>query len=253
MHDWFKRSIRKVLRVFGLEIHGTHDYSGHAFHHTFQRLAALRHLGFYPTTVCDVGASDGQWTRRCLEVFPDARYFCVDPLDENQPCLAQLSAEYPNVSYWQGCLGSRTGKAILNVDRDGSSILPGHWGNPYGVQREVTVETLDNLILRGVCPQPDLIKLDVQGYELEVLRGAARALGKTQAIIVEVSFFPFQSGMPVFHEVVEELADSGFVVCDVLSLSLRPLDGAAGQADLLFLQATHPLRADNKWDHNSVY
>jgi FkbM family methyltransferase len=252
MKNWSKRNIRKLFHLFGLEIYRTHG-PVHTFDHTFRRLGLLHELGFSPAAICDVGASDGRWSRRCLEVFQRARYFCVEPLDEHQVQLARLSAEHPNVSYWQGCLGPQAGTVILNVDGDGSSILPGHFGNLYGIQREVPVETLDNLVLKGTCPQPELIKLDVQGYELEILKGAPSALTETQAIIAEISFFPFQSGMPVFHEVVRQLAEHGFVVHDILSLSLRPLDRAAGQIDVLFLSAGHPLRSSHQWDRNSLY
>lgn len=258
--DWPKRAIQEVFRTFGLEVHRVpgsvldgSSTSAHAFDHTFERLMALRALGFYPADICDIGASDGRWSLKCLEVFPEARYFCVDPLDENRAFLEQLRARYPNVHYWSGCLGSQTEVVTLNADGDGSSILPGHTGNAYGIQRTVRVETLDNLILKEICPQPDLVKLDVQGYELEVLKGAARALTKIQAVIAEVSFLPFQKGMPVFYEVVGQLAEYGFAVYDILSLSMRPLDGAPAQTDLLFLRTTHPLRNSNKWDRDSVY
>ena len=204
MKDWPARSLRRILRTFGLQIHRTHTLSTHEFDKTFLRLTAMRTLGFNPAAICDIGASDGTWSRRCQEVFPHARYFCVDPLVENQPSLARFSGECANVSYWRGCLGSKTGSVTLNVDGHGTSVLSGHTGNPYGIQREVEIETLDNLIQCGVCPEPDLLKLDVQGYELEVLKGAMGALRKTQAVIAELSLFPFQSGMPVFHEVRSE-------------------------------------------------
>ena len=70
---------------------------------------------------------------------------------------------------------------------------------------------------------------------------------------MEVSFFPFQKGMPIFHEVCQFLVKHGFVVYDILCLSLRPLDGATGQADILFLKETSPLRTNNKWNHESTY
>lgn len=254
MKGWVKLGLNKILRRIGFEIRRTtSSSSAHSFGHTFKRLKVMRDLGFHPHTICDVGASDGRWSRKCLKIFPKAQYFCIDPLEENQPCLAQCRAKYPSVSYWQGCFGPKTGTVLLNVDGAGSSILPGHFGNRYGIQREVPLETLDNLILQGSCSYPDLLKLDVQGYELEVLKGATSALREVQAAIAEVSFFPFQSGMPGFHEVVGQLAEYGFIVYDVLGLSLRPLDGAAGQTNLLFLRATHPLRSSNQWDHNSVY
>ena len=70
-------------------------------------------------------------------------------------------------------------------------------------------------------------RLLIGHYELEVLKGASASLSKVQAVIAEVCYFPFQSGMPVFHEVVGRLAEFGFVVADILSLQLRPLDGAS--------------------------
>jgi hypothetical protein len=141
----------------------------------------------------------------------------------------------------------------LNVEGAGSSVLCGHWGNAYGVQRAVPAATLDNLVRDRAAPQPDFIKLDVQGYELEVLKGARETLPGVHAIVAEVSFYPFQQGMPLFHEVVGRLGEYGFVVADILSLSIRPLDGTAAQSDVLFIRATHPLRQDIRWDRTSLY
>lgn len=255
MKYWLHRVLRCIFRRFGLDVRRISERCGsdHAFDHTFDRLARLRDLGFSPASICDVGASDGNWTFRCLEIYPHARYLCVDPLEENHSSLARLKAKFPNVDYWQGCLGPKSGPVILNVDGDGSSILPGHFGNQYGIQREVRIEMLDDLVARGICPQPELIKLDVQGYELEVLKGASKTLQRASALIAEVSFLQFQTGMPIFHEVVRHMSKYGFVVCDIFSLSLRPLDNMVGQADLLFLKETVPLRVNNRWDHSSVY
>jgi len=254
MKQRIKKIVKEILLRRGFEVRRALS-SGpiHSFDHTFERLEFMRGLGFYPRTVFDVGASDGQWTRNCLSVFEEAQFFCVEPLDNNQYYLSRLNIEHPNVRYWQGCLGSEAGMQIMNEEGVGSSLLPGHTGNPYGIQRKVRVETMNNLLKRGICPQPDLIKLDVQGYELEVLKGATDALRKTQAIIMEVSFFPFQTGMPMFNEVIHQLSEYGFVVHDILSLFFRPLDSSSAQTDLLFLKAAHPLRSSNKWDLDSIY
>lgn len=225
----------------------------HGFDRTFQRLKLLKEIGFTFSTICDIGASSGTWSRECLKIFPCSQYFCVEPLDEHQFELQIFEKEYPNVKYWQGCFGEKKKEGILNVDGCGSSILRGHWNNDYGTPKEVEIDTLDNFVSRGICTAPDLIKLDVQGYELKVLSGAVNTLKLTQAIITEISFFHFQAGMPVFHEIVAQLNEYGFVVSDILSLNPRPLDNMAGQADLLFIKGNHSLLADNKWDKNSIY
>ncbi len=260
MHN-IKHTIRNTCRRLGFDVHRIRRTNlnsepcveSHAFDRVFQRLELFKILGFYPQVICDVGASNGCWSRNSLKLFPDARYFCVEPLEEHVPALEHLHQECPNVTYWHGCLGARTETTILYADGDGSSLLPGHWGNSYGTQQEVSIESLDRLIEQGTCPQPDLIKLDVQGYELEVLKGAAAALQNVSMIIAEASFFSFQEGMPLFHDVVGHLAEYGFVVADILSLSVRPLDAAAAQTDILFLQEIHPVRHDNRWAHDSVY
>ena len=247
------RTVRRALRSFGYEISRSPGRQHHAFDHTFDQLAALRDIGFDPKVICDVGASDGRWTRSCLRIFPEARYFCIEPLAEHRESLNSMRARNSRVSHWEGCLGSGLEKAVFHADGDGSSLLPGHKGNPYGEQRNITVETLDRLVQSGVCTQPDLIKLDVQGYELKVLYGATQSLSEAQAVIAELSFFQFQSGMPLFHELVGYLAEREFVVADLLALSLRPLDQNPAQCDALFLKRGHPLRCDNRWSANSVY
>lgn len=246
-----KRGLKKMVSKWMIE--SGWSASGHVFDHVFSRLSDLRDLGFEPSAICDIGASNGRWSKACMGIYPKAEYFCIDPLAENEAELLKFSQQYDNVKYWLGCLGAEPGEAVLNADGPGSSILSGHFGNRYGSQRKVEVQTLDNLVGQGMCPQPDLIKLDVQGYELEVLKGAAAVLARTQAIIAEVSFLSFQTGMPIFHEVVGKMADYGFLTHDILGLSGRPLDGATAQADVLFVKATNELRSSNRWDTESVY
>ncbi len=225
----------------------------HCYDRVFQRLALLRTLGLDFSVIYDIGASTGIWTRQCMEIFPKAAYFCVEPLEEHQKDLAGLEKEFDNITCWSGCLGEKKETGTLYADGSGSSLLKGHWDNSYGTEVGVNIETIDNFVSKGIVGPPDLIKLDVQGAELKVLAGAATALATAQAVIMEVSFIPFQTGMPVFHEVVARLSDYGFLVSDIMSILPRPLDNMAGQADVLFIKKDHPLLSDNRWDHDTVY
>lgn len=225
----------------------------HAFSRMFERLAHAAGLGFSPKVIVDVGASNGRWTRDCMKVFPDANYYCIEALLENEAELQDLVRENGRVRYRMNLVGAADGSGVINVDGAGSSILKGHWGNPYGTQRSLPMRSLDSLIDEGWLAPPTLLKMDVQGYEIEVLKGAGRALQSAQGVIAEVSFISFQDGMPVAGDVMAFLRDRDFVCYDILSLATRPLDGALAQADLFFVRTGNPLRSSNRWDATSEY
>lgn len=253
-------SLREVWRRFiarrmgppsGIEPSNTSV--SHSFSRMFQRLKRAVDLGFCPAAVLDVGASNGRWTRECAKVLNGSKFYCIEPLVENESELQVLCRENSRIRYGLFLAGASEGSAVLNVDGAGTSVLRGHWGNPYGSQRLVPMKTLDGLVESGWLDQPDLIKLDVQGYELEVLRGGEKTLSQSMGIIAEVSFMAFQEGMPEIAEVFAFMDRYGFVCYDIMSLSTRPLDDALAQADVFFVKADSPLRASNRWDVNSDY
>jgi hypothetical protein len=102
-------------------------------------------------------------------------------------------------------------------------------------------------------PYPDLIKLDLQGAELDALEGAPESLKRAKAVLLEVSMIDFEKGMPVIGDVVAFMKAKGHVVYDILGLWHRPLDGALAQGDLLFVPETSALRADRRyWAQDAV-
>jgi len=93
---------------------------------------------------------------------------------------------------------------------------------------------------------PDLIKIDVQGYELEVLKGGVETLAKAQAVVVELSLLEINKGCPLLDEALSFMRSHRFVSYDIVELHRRPLDGAMNQVDVLFVPEDSPLRADKR-------
>jgi FkbM family methyltransferase len=208
-------------------------------------LQQLQALGFAPATVFDVGAAFGDFARECQGVFPDARFVLIEPLEEYGPSLATTLETLPGAVLVNAAAAATEGAITLNVHGDlvGSSLyLEQEDSAVNGQPRSVAAVTLDELRSERGLKGPFLIKIDVQGAELDVLAGAADTLRETEYVVLEVSFFEFFRGGPLFHDVIAFMQAQGFVAYDVFGFQYRPLDGALSQADVSFVRDDGPFR-----------
>lgn len=207
------------------------------------RLRHMAKIGFAPGVIVDVGASDGTWSRMAAAIWPRARIVAFEPRESKRAELETARRELPNFSYHICCLGARSGPVSYSDAGNQTSLYAQH-----GAERQtVDMRLLDELLAAGVVPQPDLLKLDVQGYELEVLAGGETAISGVQGVLAEVSFYDFQPSMPTADDVIAYLRQRGLVVYDVMGLLRQPEDDALGQMDLMFLRSDHPLRGRRSW------
>jgi FkbM family methyltransferase len=196
-----------------------------------------------PGTIYDIGASVGTWTCLAKSLFPDAKIEAFEPLAMHADGFRRWTAAWPTDIRLHACaLGKTEGNATMHVMdfSDASSLLPAtaecmsafHF--KARAEQIVPVVPLDILVARDKLSLPDLIKLDVQGYELEVLRGATICLGHARAVLCEVSFQKLYSGQALFHEVLSFLASHGFTLHSLGAST--PLGVPLMQTDALFLR-----------------
>jgi FkbM family methyltransferase len=208
-------------------------------------LSTVAGLGLRPATVFDVGAAVG--TTPLYAAFPHAHHVLIEPLDECASQLRTVAASLRHCDVFIGTAGATERTVMLNVhpDPSGSSLLMEHEsGHVNGVPRAVEQRTLDRLADDFRTSPPYFLKLDTQGSELEVLRGAEQnVLPATVGVLVETSLFQFFDGGPLIADVIEYMSSHGFVIYDVVDLQYRPLDGALSQLDLLFVRSDDQLRA----------
>lgn len=210
------------------------------------RLVQLERNGFQPRVIYDIGASTGEWARMAAKIWPQARIYGFEPNAADQPALEQTRHELSNFDFRRCFLGPEQKTVRFQSAGVATSMLDP--SNSATGGEEAPMLVLDQLIAEGQVPPPDFIKIDVQGYELDVLGGATEALRHCQAILLEVSFFRFFPGFPLVDEVVRFMRDAGYFWYDILGCLRRPHDDALAQMDLLFLSENHPLRGSPRWE-----
>jgi FkbM family methyltransferase len=209
-------------------------------------LRALRHHGFEPRTVFDIGVGFGTWG--LYRAFPQAAYHLVDPTPEALPYMRKIARRLGRGAQVHAlALGDHDGSARFEIRADiqGSTLLEEVGERDFLRFETVPMRRFDRLFTRFA--RPALAKIDVQGAELMVLEGMTERLSEIDALIVETSTIATVKGGAELGAVVRFLGERGFVVADIIGLKRRPLDGATAQLDLLFVPETAPLRADRRW------
>lgn len=234
-----KAAAKKLFNAFGLEIRKKPLAAPAEPLPRASMAGALRQLsalGFHPRTVIDVGVATK--TEELYQAFQDADILLVEPLVEFEPFLRDICRSY-KAQYVLAAAGETPGSAVINVhpDKFGSSLLKEIEGPRVdGVPREIPVVTIDQLCASRNLAGPYLMKVDVQGAELQVLAGATRTLQHTEVVILEVTLFGSLIGGPQLADVVARMKQYGFAVYDIFGFNYRPLDNALSQVDMVFVQ-----------------
>jgi FkbM family methyltransferase len=211
-------------------------------------LLVLRSRGVCLRSVIDAGACVGHWTRLLKSVFPAAEVLMIEPQQQHAATLQRYCDEASGIRFAGALVGPPGMKEAAFVVLDdaaggtGSSVLPENSNIPRHVVT-LPVTTIDELIVKHAMPPPDLLKLDVQGYELEVLKGATAALAGSDFVLLEVSLWPYNQGSPLLREVVEWMDGRGFRAYEIFDISRRG-DGVLVQVDILFVRQTSALLSD---------
>jgi len=208
---------------------------------------SLSKRGVGISSAIDGGAADGAWSKMFRSVFPDAKILCVEPREDAYLSLAKWASQEKGISVAQVLLGPDSKEVEFNDSGAQSSVLNFAGGREFGKRSISRMTSLDALVAEKSFQAPDLIKLDLQGYELSALEGATKCVKACKYIQIEVSLFQFQDNQPIFVDIVDYMEGIGFRLYDILALWQRPLDGALGQGDFLFVAKNSPLIKSNEW------
>lgn len=191
-----------------------------------------------PVTIIDVGVCDG--TPELYDAFPDAHLLLIDPLEE---AAKRMDAQLQGRRGWSVnvAVSDQPGQARLGIsaDHSGASLHERPLGSLLAPVRtsKVDLDTLDNVVKRHKAPGPYMVKIDTEGHELHVLRGATHTLARATSLILEASVSQRFTDSYDFAELMAEVDRTGFELCDVLATKRGP-DHLLRRMDLAFRRRT---------------
>lgn len=193
----------------------------------------------------DVGAYHGEWAGMFLDIFPDSRVLMIEAQEAKRPILERaVAGSRGRVALEVALLGAERGREVEFSEMEtGSSVFPEASHFPRTVVRK-PLTTLDHLLAECAgWGSPQCIKLDTQGYELEVLKGGRRTLSTVDVVLMEVSLVQINDGCPLLADVVAFMHEAGFRPFDFCS-QIRRRDGVLWQTDLLFIRREGAIQID---------
>lgn len=241
-----KQFIRRTLQKAGVDVvpYPLSDWT--RSRHVLQTVLDKQRIN----CVLDVGANEGQYGSQLRLLGYRGRIVSFEPVRTSFEVLSKTSREYRGSwRVFQYALGSSAGAAEINVTlgADFSSFLTPREDSltrfPNNrVQRTevVQIKRLDDIIsdcIDGIDSQRLYLKLDTQGYDLEVLKGAERSLSQIAALQMEISFKPIYHNMSIYNDSVSALMALGFDVFDFMPVTRDQNGLGAIEMDCVMIRA----------------
>lgn len=193
--------------------------------------------------VFDIGANRGQFALVARQCFPNARIDSFEPLNSPAKKFNSAFTNDKNVYLHEVAIGPEAITTKINVSAkdDSSSLLPISDlqnqifpGTEKADTKDIKVAPLRYYIKAEDIILPALLKIDVQGYELQTLKGCEELLDKFQYIYIECSFVELYEGQALAHDILLYLSKHGFILNGIYNMSYDK-KGIAIQADFFFI------------------
>jgi FkbM family methyltransferase len=237
-----KHELRKLLWNVGYDV-SRFDPGSHS---TARRRRLLEAFGF--DVVLDVGANTGQFAQELREELRFTGHIrSFEPLSSAFRDLDARASADPRWQVFNFALGDTDGMTYINVSRNSYSssileMLPSHADaapeSRFVRREEIAIRTLDS-IFDDVSPPGEriLLKIDTQGFEGRVLRGAERSLERIAAVQLEMPLIPLYDGELSFIELYQRLIDGGYALVALEPGFTDPRTGRLLQVDGIFHRA----------------
>lgn len=224
-----KKVVNAFLSKFGYQIRAVH-VPLQSFGKGVEELTKV----IFVDGIVDIGVAQG--TPELYRSFKGKPFLLVEANPVFAERLRELKREVPARVEMVFC-GSASGTVSLHAPKNGrASSLYAHPDIEAEQMLSVPVETLDTLVERNQMDGSLLVKIDVEGAEMEVLQGATKTLERTAAVILEVSWGRGFIGGSLYSDLFDLLHEHGFVLFNIVEGGGILEHGRLVHADFIFIK-----------------
>lgn len=209
---------------------------------SFEINNSLFRLNSHIKTIIDVGANIGQYASASHQFYPNAIIYSFEPVPETFEKLKANTAKTENIKVYSCALGDTEGSidffqnehshasSVLEVSTEQKEAIP---STSNYKKIEVPVHKLDDFEFPSPLLRPILLKLDVQGYEKQVLLGGENFVKNVDYLLLEMSFIRMYNDEPLFDEMHDYIKSIGYSLVGPIG-SLPSDNGQIMQMDMLY-------------------
>lgn len=236
-----KRGLKKVLRplnerLFGAQFQGVVDNKSPLLENFYN---SLHRIGYLPNHIVDIGANHGTWTRHALGHFPNASVTMIEPQGWLRESVDDLLRTNIKVQFHAVGAGEKKGQFKFTiVDRDDSCSFRYSEEEAIAMgyrQVEVPVVTLNDFLAEHNLNTPDIIKIDAEGLDIDVLKGASNYFSKTEIFMVEAAVMNKMFTNDVLT-MLEFMHKAGYKLFDITDINRTQKQNALWLVELVFIK-----------------
>lgn len=207
----------------------------------FDKINILKQKGYYPDTILDIGAHQGFWTIGMKQIYNNSKYYLFEANDYNE--LNRFNNDN-NVKVYNNIVLNDKIEEIdwYCIKGTGDSMFKEkskHYINCNSIKRE-TIDLNTHILKNNLFQESKniLIKIDCQGAEISILKGASSILEKTDFILLEIPLFgQYNDGIPNFLEHIQYMNSIGFITYDIVESHY--INNFNMQLDVVFINKNH--------------